>query len=504
MPSAVCPAADGSSLSDCGVNIMDFMNIKEYVQKMAGIISTVAEMQVLICDTDFRIIGDSKGGVTNCEEFTDLTENSMLVETIRRRKMIIVEDSKNHFEGCLHCPSRETCDVNAMISIPVIDGSRIYGGIGLYANQKEDIKRLMEKHRDFIEFIHRISELLIMKLKEEGQNQQLRETVKKLQNYSCDMAFEDIIGSSRIISEVKAEARRFAEGNSNILITGESGTGKEVFARAIHTASRCSGGPFVPINCAALPENLIESELFGYEEGAFTGALKGGKLGKFELADGGTLFLDEIGEFPIHLQAKLLRALQEKKIQRVGGQKEIPVKVRLIAATNRDLEEQVENGQFREGLYYRLSVIPIQLPPLRLRRGDIEELAEHFLHIYAKALRKDVFGLEPGALRILCEYPWPGNIRELQNAVEYAVNITGGSYIEARDLPKKLLSGEQRESAEGSLTLRPLRYVEDDYIREALRVYGCTLEGKLQAARVLGISKATLYRRIKEIEEMKK
>lgn len=483
---------------------MNFMNIKEYVQKMAGIINTVAEMQVLICDADFHIIGDSKDGLTNCENLSTLTENSMLAGTIRKRKMMIVEDCKNHFEGCSHCPTRDTCDINAMISIPVIDGSKIYGGIGLYANQKEDIKRLMEKHRDFIEFIHRISELLIMKLKEEGQNQQLRETVKKLQNYSCDMAFEDIIGSSRIISEIKEEARRFAAGNSNILITGESGTGKEVFARAIHTASQCGGGPFVPINCAALPENLIESELFGYEEGAFTGALKGGKLGKFELADGGTLFLDEIGEFPIHLQAKLLRALQEKKIQRVGGQKEIPVKVRLIAATNRNLEEQVENGQFREDLYYRLSVIPIQLPSLRQRRGDIEELAEYFLHIYTKALRKDVFGFEPGALRILCEYTWPGNIRELQNVVEYAVNIAGGSYIEAKDLPKKLLTSDQKESAGGSLTLRPLRYVEDDYIREALRVYGTSLEGKLEAARVLGISKATLYRRIKEIEDLKK
>lgn len=504
MPSVIHPAAGGNSLSDCGVHVMDFMNIKEYVQKMADIISTVAEMQVLICDANFHIIGDSRDGAANCEELSQLTENSMLAQTIRRRKMMIIEDSKQHFKGCLHCSSRESCDINAMISIPVIDGSRIYGGIGLYANQKEDIKRLMEKHRDFIEFIHRISELLIMKLNEEGQNQQLRETVKKLQNYSCDMTFEDIIGSSRIITEIKAEAKRFAEGSSNILITGESGTGKEVFARAIHTASRCSDGPFVPINCAALPENLIESDLFGYEEGAFTGALKGGKLGKFELADNGTLFLDEIGEFPIHLQAKLLRALQERKIQHVGGQREIPVNVRLIAATNRDLEEQVENGQFREDLYYRLSVIPIQLPSLRQRRGDIEELAEYFLHIYTKALRKDVFGFASSAMRILCEYSWPGNIRELQNAVEYAVNITDGSYIEAGDLPKKLHSGDQRDFGESSLMLRPLRYVEDDYIREALRVYGNTLEGKLKAANVLGISKATLYRRLKEIEERNK
>lgn len=477
--------------------MMDLKNIKEYVQKTADIISTVAEMQVLICSTGFEIIGDSKDGITNHGKLQKLTEHSLLRKTVQQRRMMIVEDSKKNYDGCRHCIEQNLCDVNAMISIPIMDGGEIYGGIGLYAHEKEDVRRLMEKYKDFLEFIKRMSELLVMKLKENTKTQELKKTVKQLQNNCCDMPFDDIIGSSRAIREVKRQAETFARGASNILIQGESGTGKEVFARAIHTASRNSAGPFIAINCAALPENLIESELFGYEEGAFTGAMKGGRIGKFELADQGTLFLDEIGEFPIHLQAKLLRALQERKIQRVGGNREIGVSVRIIAATNRDLEELSQNGQFREDLYYRLSVIPIHLPPLRERRSDIGELAEYFLAIYTKALCKEIQGFDRNAMNALYEYPWPGNIRELQNAVEYAVNISAGDVITAEDLPRKVRG--VREDRGSTLNLKPLRCVEDEYIREAVRVYGDTLEGKLKAAQVLGISKATLYRRLKEM-----
>lgn len=479
---------------------MKLSSIREYAQKTTEIISTVAGMQVLVCDMDFQIVGDSKDGITNHREISRLTDNSMLAETIKCRKMMMTEDCKKDFAGCLSCPERNDCDINAMISVPIIDGDEIYGAIGLYAHGKDDVKRLMEKNRDFLEFIHRMSELLIMKLKETSETKKLQETVKKLKNNSCSLPFEDIVGSSPTFRKVKEEAKRFAAGNSGILILGESGTGKEVFARAIHTASRNSAGPFVAINCAALPEHLIESELFGYEEGAFTGALKGGKLGKFELANHGTLFLDEISEFPIHLQAKLLRALQEKKIQRVGGTKEIDVSVRIIAATNQDLEELSRNGQFREDLYYRLSVIPITLPPLRQRRSDIGELAEHFLRIYAKALQKDLFGIDKSAMDRLYEYAWPGNIRQLQNAIEYAVNISSGSYITVADLPKKILGVLVEESSCGdTIALRPLRDVEDEYILEAIRIYGDSLSGKLKAAEVLGISKVTLYRRLKEL-----
>lgn len=476
---------------------MDLINIKEYVQKTAVIISTIAEMQVLISNAKCMIIGDSKDGIINCEKFSILTQNSMLAETIKSRKMVITEDSKNNFHGCKNCPSKEKCDINAMISIPIINDSEVLGGIGIYAQKKEDVKRLIKKHSDFIEFTHRMSELLIMKLKEESKTLELQETVKKLQNNSCNIPFEYIIGRSREIMEVKKCARQFAKGNSTILIQGESGTGKEIFARAIHTVSQNSNGPFVAINCAALPDNLIESELFGYEEGAFTGAMKGGRIGKFELSDKGTLFLDEIGEFPIHLQAKLLRSLQDKKIQRIGGNKEINIDVRILAATNRDLDILVQNGQFREDLYYRLNVIPIRIPTLKERRADIEVLAEHFLRIYTKALHKDIFGFDKATMNVLYEHDWPGNIRELQNAIEYAVNISADSYITVNDLPKKILNIKEKNGS--NLQLRPLKYVEDEYIREALRVYGETLEGKKKAAQVLGIGKSTLYRKLKNM-----
>ena len=194
-----------------------------------------------------------------------------------------------------------------------------------------------------------------------------------------------------------------------------------------------------------------------------------------------------------------MRALQEKKIQRVGGSKEIEVSVRIIAATNQDLEELSRNGQFREDLYYRLSVIPITLPPLRQRRSDIGELAEHFLRIYAKALHKDIFGIDKAAMDRLYEYAWPGNIRQLQNAIEYAVNISSGSYITVEDLPQRILGNATEPPSESGICLKPLRDVEDEYILEAIRIYGDTLSGKLKAAEVLGISKATLYRRLKEL-----
>lgn len=473
---------------------MDLISIKEYVQKIAITISTVVKMQVLIANRDLIILGDSLCSNEVLDEEVSLTENSLLALSINSRKMTIAEDCQNKFKGCKICPKKDTCDINSMICLPIIDGDQLYGGIGLYAHDADNVDRLINRHKEFIEFIYRMSEMIIMKLKEEYQTQELREQVKKLQS-SSNITLDNIIGRSLAINLVKERAKQFARGNSTILLQGESGTGKEVFARAIHSASRCAEGPFIAINCAALPENLIESELFGYEDGAFTGAVKGGKVGKFELADGGTLFLDEIGEFPLHLQAKLLRALQERKIQRIGGSREIPVTVRIIAATNRNLEELVSKGDFREDLFYRLSVIPLEIPPLRERKGDISDLAEYYLRIHAKALGKELFGFEKRAINYLCDYDWPGNIRELQNTIEYAVNVAMGNYITVSDLPSRFRKVNKLEE----IKLRPLKVIEDEYIKEALRIYGDTTEGKVKAAEVLGISVATLYRRIRNL-----
>jgi nitrogen regulation protein NR(I) len=243
-----------------------------------------------------------------------------------------------------------------------------------------------------------------------------------------------IIGTSQGIAELYAILERVADTPTTALITGESGTGKELVARALHEHSGRKDKPFIKVNCAAIPKELIESELFGYERGAFTGAVAS-KPGRFELANGGTLFLDEIGEIPIEMQVKLLRVLQESEFERVGGIKTIRVDVRLVAATNRDLKKLIATGSFREDLFYRLNVVPIRLPALRERTGDIPLLAEHFLAKFNERLRKKVEGLDPDATEVLAQYPWPGNIRELENVIERAVLFCDESKLHAKDLP---------------------------------------------------------------------
>ncbi|HOL17414.1 MAG TPA: sigma 54-interacting transcriptional regulator, partial [Bacillota bacterium] len=246
----------------------------------------------------------------------------------------------------------------------------------------------------------------------------LTEDVHKMASHlsmSQKTNFNDILGNSTILREVKQRAQKVAEGSSTVLITGESGTGKELFARAIHHASPRADKPFISINCSAIPEPLLESELFGYEGGAFTGAKHAGKPGKFELADSGTIFLDEIGDMPLYMQSKLLRVLQEKKIERVGGIKSISIDVRVIAATNKDLHLSIRQGEFRSDLFYRLNVIPLHIPPLRERKDDIPCLMEFFLQKYNKILHKEFTGFTKKAKNILLNYSYPGNVRELEN-----------------------------------------------------------------------------------------
>lgn len=250
------------------------------------------------------------------------------------------------------------------------------------------------------------------------------------------------MGRSEALETVKRLARKAARTPSTVLITGESGTGKELLARAIHAASPFAEGPFVSVNCAAIPENLLEAELFGYEEGAFTGARKGGKPGKIELADGGTLFLDEIGDMPLAMQAKLLRVLEERRVERVGGVTSRPVRVRVIAATNRSLEEMVRKGAFRADLYYRLNIIRLHLPPLRERRTDIPLLLSHHLERVVRRYRLPAKSFTKEAVSILLAYHWPGNVRELVNTVEALVNLVDGPDIRPEDLLPHPFGGE--------------------------------------------------------------
>ncbi|QEK12535.1 PAS domain-containing protein [Crassaminicella thermophila] len=311
-------------------------------------------------------------------------------------------------------------------------------------------------------------------------------------------SFENIIGNSHCLEAVKLEAQKAAKTTSTVLIQGESGTGKELFARAIHFHSNRYRGPFIPINCAAIPEQLLESELFGYEEGAFTGSKKGGKTGKFELANKGTLFLDEIGDMPIHLQTKLLRVLQEYVIEKVGGKEFIPIDVRVIAATNKNLEQKVLEGEFREDLFYRLNVIPLNIPPLRKRKEDIVILVKYLLSKCNRKLGKNIKEIDTYALEILINYDWPGNVRELENTIEYAVNMCSSHVIKDIDLPNRLTNTKKSFKETKIEKIIPIKELEIKEIKKAIEYFGNTKQAIPKAAEALGMSRATLYRKLKE------
>ncbi|MGG1576055.1 sigma-54 interaction domain-containing protein, partial [Fictibacillus sp. NRS-1165] len=321
---------------------------------------------------------------------------------------------------------------------------------------------------------------------------------KKLHESGLEAKYrlDDIIGESRTIKEAKEQAKIISQTDATVLITGESGTGKELFAQGIHLGSSRAIGPFVAVNCAAFPESLLESELFGYEEGSFSGARKGGKQGLFELAHGGTLFLDEIGEMPLQIQAHLLRVLQERSVRRIGGQRNIPVNVRIIAATNSDIEEEMNKKEFRTDLYYRLNVLSLELPALRERLEDIPLLMRHFLEQFNEMHRKQIAKVEDGFVPVLQDYHWPGNIRELRNVLERIVLLQKGTEISAKDASFFYPKLRKRQSKETVGSEATIKESERDLIRKALLKY----DSKAKAAHSLGIDRSTLWRKIKEYQ----
>ena len=307
-------------------------------------------------------------------------------------------------------------------------------------------------------------------------------------------SFSGMVGASDQMQQVFALVKQATESDITVLIRGESGTGKELVAKSFHFNSLRKRGPFLPLNCAAIPETLIESELFGHEKGAFTGAARL-RVGAFERARRGTVFLDEIGDMPLVLQAKLLRVLQEREIQRIGGSTSIPVDVRVIAATNKDLESRVKSGEFREDLYYRIAVFPIVVPPLRDRREDIPLLAKHFLEKHAERTEKSVSGISNAALRLLLQYDWPGNVRELENAIERALLLETTDVLQAHSLPRRLspiLAARRDRAATAILSLAE---VERQALVHALEVSDNNVT---EAARGLGLNRSTLYRKLKK------
>jgi len=338
-----------------------------------------------------------------------------------------------------------------------------------------------------------ITERILMEQEQaklKAQNLYLQEEIKSVHN------FEEIVGRSPALLAVLAKVDRVARTDATVLITGESGTGKELVARAIHSRSRRSEKPLIKVNCAALPTGLVESELFGHEKGAFSGALAR-RLGRFELANGGTIFLDEVGEMPPDAQVKLLRVIQEHEFERIGGNETIRTDVRVIAATNRDLQRAVQEGAFREDLYYRLNVFPVELPPLRERPADIPLLVRFFVDKYAVRVDRHIETIAPETLERLVGYRWPGNVRELQNLVERALILATDS--ELRIEPEIIGGAAPRPRSGEAAPTKDLQTLQREHILAALQRSGWVIEGERGAARELGLHPNTLRSRIKKL-----
>ena len=341
-------------------------------------------------------------------------------------------------------------------------------------------------------------DMLALTLQRALKHRQLQEQIKLLSEaVGRDHPFEEILGDSPVMLELYDQMSRIADAETSVLITGESGTGKELVARLIHRRSRRTEKPFVPVNCAALPDTLLESELFGHAKGAFTDA-RADRKGLFLQAEGGTLFLDEVGELPLAMQPKLLRALEDGCVRPVGGDQEIPFDVRILTATNRDLESAVEEGRFREDLYFRINVIQIQLPPLRARGTDSLILAQHFVRGLAQRSQKAITGISENAAEKLLNYSWPGNVRELRNVIERAIALTRYEKLAVEDLPEKIRDYRSSQVFIGGSDPSELISMEEVERRYILHVLKSVGGNKTMAARILGLDRRTLYRKLEQ------
>ncbi|MEK5389613.1 sigma 54-interacting transcriptional regulator [Margalitia sp. FSL K6-0131] len=383
-----------------------------------------------------------------------------------------------HMNMCQGCHFSENCPSTAEIVQNMVQNGVHYGYLSFVSFSKDGQEKLLERQKEYSYWMSQLADVIIQILYESGGFQ----SKPKPKNYT-----DYILGDNAIKELVK----NIKNSSSSIVITGETGTGKSLLARMIHEQSIFRKGDFVEINCASIPESLFESELFGYEEGAFTGARKRGKPGYFEMADRGTLFLDEIADLPIHLQPKLLKVLQDGIVQRVGSTYSKKVNVRIIAATNQPLKQLMEEKKFRADLFYRLNVIPIHLPPLRERKEDIEKLVPLFIEKLQERTGKFVQQYSDDFLQKLRQYHWPGNIRELENVIEYSMNMEKSTQLKETSLPAYLFG----ESA-GHRPERLLEDAEKEIIVQLLEQYGYHSDGKKRVAEELGVSVRTLYRRM--------
>ncbi|MDV7764953.1 sigma 54-interacting transcriptional regulator [Peribacillus simplex] len=474
-----------------------FIGIQQFIQDYA-------ENTAGILGLDITVLDEKGIRISGTGYYKDLIgktapEGSFFRMILETGEPGVVYDVKRDESQCRSCKFVNQCKELATIGFPIVKQDKPVGVIGMIGFSHEQKEKMIIESENLIQFLRYVSTLLVNKLamldpeKEPGCKIQ-----EEIPIPPKVFTFENILGKDSGLKDVIKKAKRIINSPSTVLIRGDSGTGKELIAKAIHFESKRRMHSFVAVNCAAIPESLLESELFGYEGGSFTGSKRNGKIGKFELAHNGTIFLDEIGDMPLFLQPKLLRFLQEREIERIGGKKAIQINVRVIAATHQNLEEMVRNGTFREDLYYRLNVIPLHTKPLRERRDDIALYLEHFMHKHCKILQRHPLRFDPMLERWLISYDWPGNIRQLENAVEYMANMAESDIVSFHDLPDYLFQQDPLSVECRGLSLEQMI---SEYEKDVIQSYFLAEKyrhDKEQIARELQISLSTLYRKLEK------
>ncbi|GKX62334.1 (S)-limonene 6-monooxygenase [Pragia fontium] len=469
------------------------IQIQDFIQSYVNAIAVILNVGVTVVDKDLVRIGgtspysDQIGQTINHASFY-----KKIISTGNPGIMCKSLDD----QLCSQCNFYDECPELADIAYPIRYEDEVVGVIGIIAFSEQAKHKLIENDSNYKNFLMHMSMLLESKLLTLRQNHELEEKLDGVMSIARqEINNSHFVGQDSKIINMLNLAGRVCNSDSTILVTGESGTGKDVLAKVIHGMSTRADKMMISINCGAIPESLIESELFGYVAGAFTGANKKGQIGKFELANNSTLFLDEIGEMSLSAQTKLLRVLQEKVVFRIGSDIGIPVNVRVICATNQNLLTLVAENKFRMDLYYRINVLPFEIPPLRERLQDITVLSQVFLNDFNDKLRKNITLAKQEVIDIFTGYSWPGNVRELKNIIEYLVNIKDGGDIELEDLPSHFISSRLLQESENA-SLKSLLLAQEKQILKNLLVSAPTLPDKKDLAERLGISLSSLYRKM--------